>query len=108
MKSNAKAIYSNLGGGAHGHLGLVLTEVQYTLIYPTSFVYLTHPGSLLIPDGTTDHANSNMWIAHTNEVCLFPEVTGVEQDIIQHIVGTVEAADLEDIRIRTKNSTTTP
>ena len=37
MKSNAKAIYSNLGGGAHGHLGLVLTEVQYTLIYPTSF-----------------------------------------------------------------------
>ena len=25
IKSNAKSVYSNLGGGAHGHLGLVLT-----------------------------------------------------------------------------------
>ena len=29
IKSNAKAIYSNLVGGAHSHLSLVLTELQY-------------------------------------------------------------------------------
>ena len=25
IKSNAKSVYSNIGGGAHGHLGLVIT-----------------------------------------------------------------------------------
>ena len=38
IKANAKSVYSNIGGGAHGHLALVLTEAQYTLIYPTAFV----------------------------------------------------------------------
>ena len=32
IKSNDKAVYSNIGGGAHSHLGLVLTKVQYALI----------------------------------------------------------------------------
>ena len=27
IKTNATAIYSDLGGGAHGHLGLVLTPM---------------------------------------------------------------------------------
>ena len=57
-KANAKAVYSNLGGGAHGHLGLVLADAQYALISNTPFVYPTCP--LIIPDGTTAHANSNM------------------------------------------------
>ena len=26
IKANAKSVYSNLRGGAHGHLGLVLTD----------------------------------------------------------------------------------
>ena len=27
IKANSKAVYSNLGGGANGHLSLVLTDV---------------------------------------------------------------------------------
>ena len=77
IKLNSKAVYSNLGGGEHGHIGLVLTDVQYSLITPTPLVYPTHPGHLIIPDGTTAHANSNMWIAHTKECRLFLELIGV-------------------------------
>ena len=32
LKANAQAVYSNLSDGAHGHLALVLTNVQYALI----------------------------------------------------------------------------
>ena len=32
LKTNATAIYSDLGGGAHGHLGLVLTPQEYALV----------------------------------------------------------------------------
>ena len=65
IKSNAKAVYSNLVGGAHVHLGFLLNNVQYALIYPTPLFYPTRPGPLIIPDGMTAHANSNMRIAHT-------------------------------------------
>ena len=52
----------------------------------------------------TAHANSNMRIVHTKEVRLFREVTGVEQVLVQQIVGTVEEAYLADICNRTMNS----
>ena len=70
--------------------------MQYALISTTDFVYLTHPGPLIIPDGMTAHANYNMWIAHTEEVRLFCKVTGVEQSIVQIIVGMVDADYLAD------------
>ena len=83
IKANAKSVYSNLVGGSHGHLGLVITYSQYTLISPTPFVYPTHLGSLIILYGTTTHANSNRRIVHTKEVRLFHEVTGVEQALVK-------------------------
>ena len=59
---------------------------------------------LVIPDRTTSHANYNMRIAHTKEVRLFREVTGVGKALIQQIVGTVEEDYMMDIRNRIINS----
>ena len=83
IKANSKSVYSNIGGGSHGHLCLVLNYAQYALISPTPFVYQTHPGPLIVPDGTTAHVNSNIRIAYTKEVRLFREVTGLEQSPVQ-------------------------
>ena len=104
IKANAKSVYSNLWGGAHGHLSLVLTYAQYALILPTPFVYPTHPVPLTIPDGTTAHSNPNMLTANTKKVLLFREVKVVEQTLMQQIVTTVKEAYLTDIRDRIKNS----
>ena len=82
----------------------MLNDSQYAIISLTPFIYPTHPGPIIIPDGTTAYANSNMRISHTKEVPLFREVTGVEQALVQQIVGTVEEAYLVDIRNRTTNS----
>ena len=82
----------------------MLTEAQYALISTTILVYPTHLGPLIIPDGTTAHANSNMRIAHTKEVRLFCEATGAEQALVKQIVGTVEESYMADIRNRTTNS----
>ena len=60
IKGNSKSVDSNIGGGAHGNLVLVLTDVQYALISSTFFVYPTHLGSLIIQESTTAHTNSNM------------------------------------------------
>ena len=60
IKAHAKSVYFNIEGGLHGHLGLVLTSVQYAPILSKPFVLRTHPGPLIILDGTTADANSNM------------------------------------------------
>ena len=86
---NAKSVYSNLGGGSHGHLGLVLADAQYALISNMPFVYLTFPGPLVILYDTTAHANSNMLIAHTKEVHLFGKLVGIEQALAKQIVAIV-------------------
>ena len=77
-----KAVYSNLGGGAHGRLGLVTTNAQYALISNTSFFYLNQPDPIIILDGTTAQANSNMRIMHAKEVHLFCKVMGVKKNLV--------------------------
>ena len=49
VKANAHSMYSNLGGGSHGHLGLVLTTEKYADISTTDFTRPDHPGPLAIP-----------------------------------------------------------
>ena len=83
IKANTNSVYSNFGGGAHDHLGLVLNDAKYVVTSPTTFVNLIRPSPLIILDGTTDQSNSNMRIAHTEEVRLLSEVTWLEQDLLQ-------------------------
>ena len=98
MKVNAKSVYFILGGGAHGHLGIVFTDAKFALILNKPFIYLTQQGPLIIPDGNTAHMNSNTIIAHTEEVRHFREVTGVKQALVQQVATTVEEAYLVNIR----------
>ena len=50
IKDNAKFFYSNIGGGAHGNIGLVLANAQYALILNIPFVYPTQPSPLIIQE----------------------------------------------------------
>ena len=52
LKANARSVYSNLGGAANGHLGLILSDAQYALISPIPFVRVTYPDPLTIVAGT--------------------------------------------------------
>ena len=51
LKINSQCIPSHLGGGAHGHLGLVLTAVDYQLITLQPFIRPLDPGVFIIPPG---------------------------------------------------------
>ena len=51
LKANAASVPSNLGGGSNGHLGLVLSDVEYLTVSPIAYIRPTHPGPLVIPAG---------------------------------------------------------
>ena len=59
LKANARSVLSNLGGGNHGHLGLVLSPPDYALISNVLFNRPNHPGPLIIPANTTQHSQHN-------------------------------------------------
>ena len=52
LKTNAQGRHSLLGGGRHGHLGVVLTLAQYALVPQQPYVPSPHPGILQILPGT--------------------------------------------------------
>ena len=53
MKANAGNVQCDLGGGQHGHLGLVLTPTEYANVSPTPYVRPVHPGPNP-PEGNTN------------------------------------------------------
>ena len=71
LQANATKITSDLGGGAHGHLGLILTPTEYATIPAIPYVHLGHPGALTIPAGTTNHVASILQEQHKKVTALF-------------------------------------
>jgi hypothetical protein len=56
LNANAISIPSMAGGGAHGHLGIIMTQVEYTAISTSPWVdpYNPNPNAIpIIPPGTT-------------------------------------------------------
>ena len=51
LKINAQCVPSTLGGGAHGHLGLVLSAVEYQLVTLQPFIRPLDPGPFQLPQG---------------------------------------------------------
>ena len=50
--ANASSVESDLDGGDHGYLGLVLTDAKYSTVTATPFVPPTYLATLKIPTGT--------------------------------------------------------
>ena len=46
MYANAATILSSLGGGQHGHIGLIMKAALYQTLSDTSFTALLDPGPL--------------------------------------------------------------
>ena len=104
LKANATSIYSNLGGGTHGHLFLVIPPEQFNLISNAPFVRPVHPGPLVIPPGTTAAMTVTLKDIHTENLRLFREVHGVEKALISQIVSAIDAAYIDTLRSRTTNA----
>ena len=55
IKANASCVISDLGGGQHGHLGLVIPDAKYNRITGCTYIKPTHPGDLNIKENTPLH-----------------------------------------------------
>ena len=91
LRANASSIDSDLGGGDHGYLGLILTDEEYARICPeTPFIPPQFPGQLSIPRGTDTIDAINLREAHKRDMHLYRECKDVERALLKHITVAVE------------------
>jgi len=90
LKANACSVSSNLGGGLHGLLALVLSPAQFDLISDVPFVRPVHPGPLVIPAGTTAAMSTILRDQHAEALRQFREVQSVEKALIKQTVAAID------------------
>ena len=82
IKANAMAVCSNLGGGNHGHLGLVITPQKYALLSNTLFIRPVHSGDFAIATNTTQVQARKMEFNHKMKLLEFQRCDAVEKALI--------------------------
>ena len=100
LKANASSVYSNLSGGTHGHLFLVISPTQFNLISNAAFVRPLHPGPITIPNGTTAAMSVVVKDRYNEQLRLFGGVNGVGKALISQIVSAINAEFLIALRNR--------
>ena len=65
--ANATSVETDLDGGNHGYLGLVLSDAEYANVSPTPFVAPAYPAPLNIPANETQVQTFNRQTQHEEE-----------------------------------------
>ena len=99
LRANASSVETDLGGGDHGYLGLVLTDVEYAKINPTppAFVPPTFPTPIVIPTGTTQVEALQLREQYKEEKRLYYECKNIEKALLRHIQTAIEEQYVEHL-----------
>ena len=74
LKANARSVHTTLGGGQHGHLGLVLTPAQYAILSPTPYIRQPRPTPLQIPAYQLPHVIQTEQARYNESLRLFSAI----------------------------------
>ena len=108
LKANSGKVQCELGGGNNGHLGLVLSDVEYALVNPNDpYVRPAHPGPNA-PVGTTQLQNTNLREQYNEEIRLFREANQVESALIKQLADALPPHYLKKYRNQYSNKISTP
>ena len=80
LKANAGSIKTTLGGGAHGHLGLVLTPTEYATICPnTPFIKPVQPIPPVITQAMNNYDQVRLRAEYMDDLRLYDLTNNVEK-----------------------------
>ena len=101
LKANASSVPTTLGGGAHGHLGLMLGPATYLAITGHNYAIPADPGAQpVIPAGTTRHATDTLVREHATDLRTYQESMRTDQALKQLILDAFDDKYLRGLRNR--------
>lgn len=87
--ANAASVPSTLGGGAHGHLGMVMPNDVYAVVVPeTAWVDPIVPPDPVFDGTTAQIAEQNR--AYQNNLKAFNECTNLQKALVQYIAASID------------------
>ena len=98
-------VYSDLVGGANGHLGIILYPYKYNVRSCMLFICPLHPVFLVIPAGTIQLIVTEMQTNHKEFIRTFEEVLYVEDYLRHKIITAIDVKYITVFRDRNNNST---
>jgi hypothetical protein len=107
LNANAISIPSMAGGGAHGHLGIIITQVEYAAISASPWVEPFNPNAIpIIPPGTNAVDAAQLARMHTECCCIYTNRINVDQalkKLILEAYANMYTSQLEDYLLQYAN-----
>ena len=101
IKINAQSVPSTLGGGQHGHLGLVITPNEYQMLSLTPFYRPVNPGPFTLTQqqllNMTPDQRNELRQLHSDALTEFHQVKQVEGALKQYITESIEEEYLYEL-----------
>ena len=95
-QANSSSVESDLGGGNHGYLFLVLTDEEFDSIPNTTPVEPpNYPGTIVIPATATPIEALELKERHQEEKRLCLEFKNVEKALLRHMQDAIEEKYIE-------------
>ena len=104
MKANAASVPCDLEGGAHGHLGVMLTGPEYANLLVTNYMRPLHPGILNIKEGATNYESTRLLNEHKELLRLNREANNVEDCLLKQLGKTLPELYLKSFRNQYSNT----
>ena len=99
LKANASSVDSDLGGGDHGYLGLVLSDTEYEKICPGNpFEAPKFPDPLYIPPGTNPAEAIQLREEYRTNIAFYRECREVEKALLRHITKAIESKYIDFLK----------
>ena len=99
LKTNAASVPSQLGGGQHGLLGLVLNNDIFQKLTGTDFIKPSNPGTVAtIPTGSTGPQIDNLVRNHKEQLREWQETTRTDQALQQQLIAVFDEEYLRGLR----------
>jgi hypothetical protein len=78
LNANAISIPYMVGGGAHVHLGIIMTQLEYAAISASPWVEPFNPNDIpIIPPGTNAVVASQLSLMHAECCCIYTNPNGL-------------------------------
>ena len=99
LRANSSSIDTDLGGGDHGYLGLILSDPEYQRISPppTRFQAPTWPGTLTIDAAAAPVAAMHLKEVHRESIRVYRECKNVEKALLRHVQNAIEEKYIEHL-----------
>jgi hypothetical protein len=99
LYSNAASLPTTLGGGQHGHIGLVMSPVLYATISAVPYVDTADPG----PDPTfaanaSNQTKENRRAEHKEHRRIFDNASSMDDALKAQVIDTVDSPYLSELR----------